>query len=174
MDKIGTVFHLRRQEITVLQQDILFSLTFSSDFLAARASDISPLLCLCSCTYVCLCLHATVTSHICMCFHASEKLLSDTAAHCSPPIHPPWHNSLWPLAHMTLLHCCLPLLLAKGLLPSPTLALLLFIVGRPVNTSPRLQLHPGDFGQNLARQIEAKRTDQHFSLLFSSSLFLPC
>lgn len=50
--------------------------------------------------------------------------------------------------------------------PSPTLAFLLSIVGRPVNTSPRLWLRPGGLGQNLARQIAAKRKGLLVFLLF--------
>lgn len=98
--------------------------------ISALASFISPLLCVCVCALLshCLCLHFLVTKHICMGFFMPVKSCYQTQQyHCSPPMHPPWHNSLWPFAHMIVPHCHPHLLLAqpdsplksKGRLPRP-------------------------------------------------------
>lgn len=133
----------------------------------------------CKCAFVCVCMLLWLGISPCVlmplksCYQAQQY-------HCSPPIHPPWHNCLWPFAHMTLLHCCMPFTFSLAWFSpekqrpalSPTLAFLLSIVGRLVNTSPRLWLHPGGLDQNLARQIAVKRKDNLFSS-YSLSLLLP-
>lgn len=94
---------------------------------------------------------------------------------CSPPIHPPWHNTLWPLAHMTLPCCCAPLLLAwpdsplkgKGLLPRPR-----WPCYCPLSTGWWIRNQDGGFIQNLARQITPKRKDH--SVFSHSLLSLHC
>lgn len=67
--------------------------------------------------FVCHCDFACVFMSLKSCYQTQQQ-------HCSPPIHPPWHNSLWPQTHMTLPHCCLPLTFssawkAKACSPGP-------------------------------------------------------
>lgn len=112
-----------------------------------------------------------------MCFHASEKLLSDTAV----PLFPSYTPSLEQLLLAARSHDP-PMLLPAFTLSSawiasekqrpalsPTLAFLLSIVDRLVNTSPGPWLHPVGFSQNLARQMTTKRKKKICFPLFPSS-----
>lgn len=101
--------------------------------------------------------------------------------HCSPPMQPPWCNSLQPLAHMIAPHCSRLLLLAwpdlplkskGGRPPSPTPALLYCLLsGRKVNTSRGLWLNLNDLGQNAGRQIGVWRKDGLFFFFFCHPFF---
>lgn len=128
--------------------------------------------------FVCHCDFACVFLPLKSCYQTQQT-------HCSPPIQPPWHNSPWPLAHMTLPHCCLPLLLARPwlaserqkactLAPSGLSIVHCWQVSEYVTKTKAVSR--GGLGRNLARQIAGKRKVQLVFLLLpssSSSLFLP-
>lgn len=119
----------------------------------------------CECVFVCVCMPLWLCISVCAfmplksCYHTQQS-------HCSTPIHPPWHNSLWLLAHMTLPHCSPPLPLAwpdsplksKGLLSRPLWPFYCpLLAGQWIHCQD--WLNPGSLGQNLARQIVVKRED---------------
>lgn len=117
-----------------------------------------------------LCICASLFTPVKSCYRRQQQ-------HCSPPMQPPWHNSLQPLAHMIAPHCSRLLLLArpdlplksKGGLPRPLWPFYFCLLwGRRVNTSRWLGLNLNVSGQKAGRQIGVERKDGLYVVFFFS------